>query len=568
MSPERPQELVDLATTFAVERRSETIAEGLVQAARHIGNADGGAILLLDRLGEHMHTVHAVRDGVANGPALAGTVRIQRADGSGFNLEEPSTHALLTRKPIFIPDVHVGIGFDVSHFLQQEQAGGERLTSVLILPMRSSETVSLGVLHLFDLRDGTGAVRRAVAAEDLRLLQSIVSLGAVAIANARLFEENRRLIVELDGHNRRLKSENVRLQERRPRPNPLRPDGIVGSSRAIDEVMALVGRAARSRVPVLILGETGTGKELVARAIHRASDRAKAGFVPQNCAAMPEALLESELFGYRKGAFTGAVADTRGLVHEADGGTLFLDEIGDMPVGMQAKVLRLLQEGEVRAVGARKAEIVDVRIVAATHVDLRERIREGGFREDLYYRLGVFPIHLPPLRERPSDIPLLIDHFLAQCAATYGRQPPAFAPEAIDALVKWRYPGNIRELRNIVERAVLLSDDGAAMGLDVLPAEITGQRRGRGGETALSGANGVAMDGSLKAIMRRYERLVLETKLRESGWNQSRTAERLGISRRSMVEKISTYGLRRPDGGPIASAAEQEPPGADAHDRG
>ena len=233
--------------------------------------------------------------------------------------------------------------------------------------------------------------------------------------------------------------------------------GIVGASAALHTALDLVERVARSDVPVLILGETGTGKELFAKALHAASARSKKPFFAENCAAVPAELLESEFFGHKKGSFTGAVSDRPGHFVSADGGTVFLDEIGDMPLPMQAKLLRVLQDGEVRPVGSNKSVHVDVRVLAATHKDLTTMCSEGSFREDLYFRLNVITIPLPPLRDREGDVEHLVNHFLAK-AALPGESPATVDEEALTVLSDWHWPGNVRELENEVQRAVALSD--------------------------------------------------------------------------------------------------------------
>ncbi len=543
MSVEAADNLAAFAAALSVERRSGAIVERLVEAAVRLGRADGAAALTGEPGARRLQPAY----GIFRGRALParGAVQLGPVEADGGR-RDPCAHALACRRIVFVPDARAADGpHDLSRL--GGRGGGilpDEVTALAAVPLLAPDAGGLGVLLLFDPRGPDGHPLAYLDAETARLLEALASLAAAGIENARLAAAGGAARREAPPAHAASDAANVSIHPLgRRRPEVVA--GLIGRSPAMERVFHLVERAADSKVPVLVLGETGTGKELVARAIHQASARRKASFVPQNCAALPEALLESELFGFRKGAFTGADADTRGLVHEADGGTLFLDEIGDMPPGMQAKVLRLLQEGEVRPVGARKAETVDIRIVAATHVDLKEGIARGTFREDLYYRLGVFPIHLPPLRERPSDIPLLIEHFLKTCAATYGRRHAAFSPEALDALFKWRYPGNVRELRNAVERAVLLSDDGVVMGLDVLPPEIGGVTRGPA-QGQLPEAGAPELDGSLKTIMRRYERLVLEAKLMEVGWNQSEAAERLGISRRSMVDKIGIHRLRRP----------------------
>jgi len=254
------------------------------------------------------------------------------------------------------------------------------------------------------------------------------------------------------------------IEESKPPPQTSHPaspgtrSDIIGQSAVIQHASALIGRFARTDEPVLITGESGTGKELAARAIHDRSRRRDGPFVAVNCAAFPSALVASELFGYEKGAFTGAAARTKGQIEHANGGTLFLDEIGDMPVDLQGHLLRFLQEGQIVRVGGREAIRVDVRIVAATNVRLRQAMGEGRFREDLYYRLHILSLHMPPLRERPEDIELLAHHALDQAAAQYGREVSGFSPEAMEALRRHDWPGNVRELMSAVRRAVVIGD--------------------------------------------------------------------------------------------------------------
>jgi two-component system response regulator AtoC len=289
---------------------------------------------------------------------------------------------------------------------------------------------------------------------------------------------------------------------------------------------------------VLVVGESGTGKELVARAIHTHSPRANGPFVAVNCTALTESLLESELFGHAKGAFTGAVASKRGIFEEAQGGTVFLDEIGDVAGKMQAQLLRVLQEGEVRRVGGTEAIKIDVRVVAATNRELEEEVREGRFREDLYFRINVVTIRLPPLRERPSDIPLLVDHFLAKYAARERRNDAGVAPQAMSLLQRYAWPGNVRELENVIERALALSKDGVILPSD-LPAEIAHEVTSTGGVAATAAGGGLVEDRpTLAELERRYIELIL----RETGGNKKRAAEILGIDRRTLYRTLEREG--------------------------
>jgi sigma-54 dependent transcriptional regulator len=410
------------------------------------------------------------------------------------------------------------------------------------VPLHGADQVTLGVLQLVNLPQGPGGEVGALPEDGVRLVSSFAAHAAAAILLTRLLEENRQLIRQLDRKAAEIQAENSRLHQQ---VASAAPEGVVGGSPAIMQALDLTRRAAASgRVGILLLGETGTGKDVFAAAIHRASERRKGAFVVQNCAALPEALLESELFGHRKGAFSGAVADKKGLIHEANGGTLFLDEIGEMPLGLQPKILRVLEDGVVRRVGDTRGDTVDVRIIAATNADLTQKMANGVFREDLYYRLNVFPIRLPPLRERPSDIPLLIDHFLARTCKAHDRAVPALTADALDALCCWRYPGNVRELRNIIERALLLLDEGQRIDLCHLPTDVSAQRQVLV-SAAPAGDNGAAID--LKNVVQQYEARMIEAKLREAGWNQSRAAKMLNISRRSLVDKLNRYAIRGPN---------------------
>jgi DNA-binding NtrC family response regulator len=303
--------------------------------------------------------------------------------------------------------------------------------------------------------------------------------------------------------------------------------GFVGASRAIQDVYELVHRAAASGMPALITGESGTGKELVARALHTLSGR-PGQFVAVNCAALPENLLESELFGHDKGACTGADRDRPGLLEAASRGTLFLDEITELPAALQPKLLRALEEGEVRRLGSTQPRRFDVRFVAATNRDLDQEIADGRFRQDLYWRLHVLPIHLPPLRERIADIPLLAEHFLA------GR---AIASDALAMLTAYPWPGNVRELRNALDRAATLADAH-----QILPRDLPASVRNAAGATAQ-----VAEASSRQLPLRDVERAYILEILRQTGGNKSRTAEILGVDRKTLYRKLDEYRADPPD---------------------
>jgi len=320
---------------------------------------------------------------------------------------------------------------------------------------------------------------------------------------------------------RRLREENRRLREEVA--GRYRLHNLLGRSPAMQSVFALIRQAAPGDANVLITGESGTGKELVAKALHFNSQRADRPFVPINCAAVPASLLESELFGHVKGAFTGAVNSRRGLFREAHGGTLFLDEIGDMAPELQAKLLRAIEDRSVRPVGSDQATPLDVRVIAATHQDLLARIRAGQFRDDLYYRLAVIPIQLPALRERKEDIPLLAEHFLTRAIAASGKQVSGFTPETMTILLRHPWPGNVRELENVVERSVTLTA-GGTIAPDALLLDTSA-----GPPTALSLAQ-FPRRPTLQELTDEYVALVLQ----ETGGDKARAADLLGISKRTL----------------------------------
>ena len=326
----------------------------------------------------------------------------------------------------------------------------------------------------------------------------------------------------------RLQKENRQLRHE--------PDELIGTSAAMRRLRATIERAAPTPATVLVTGESGTGKELVARAIHELSPRRERPIVQVNCAAIPEELIESELFGHEKGSFTGAVRRQTGKFVTADGGTIFLDEVGDMSPRTQAKVLRVLQSGEVEPVGAEKTVHVDVRVVAATNRELESEIAAGRFREDLYYRLNVIPVHTPALREHLEDLPVLVDYFVRRYATANNYRPKEFAPEALAHLQALPWKGNIRELKNLVERLLILSPGDTIGKQDVL--QVTG-----GAEPGLSEA--VLSVKTLREFHEVSEKLFLLQKLEENGWNVTRTAQDIDTPRSNLYKKMEQYGIRR-----------------------
>lgn len=322
-------------------------------------------------------------------------------------------------------------------------------------------------------------------------------------------------------------------------------DKIVGNSDAIRHVMDLVERVADSDSTVLVTGESGTGKELIARAIHFSSPRSTGPFIPINCGAIPSELLESELFGHVKGAFTGAISNRVGRFEMADGGTLFLDEIGDLEPNLQVKILRALQERSFEPVGSTKTVQVNVRVITATNVDLEKAVLNGSFREDLFYRLNVIPIQIPALRERKTDIPLLLSHFLESYGRTKGRNLAGFTSEALDCLINYAWPGNIRELENLVERLTILKGQGTVDVLDLPPK----YRVQNAQAIVQSSHHDIPEEGlDFNTAVDNYENNLIMRALEKTGWNRNQAAALLRLNRTTLVEKIKKKGLKPPLG--------------------
>ncbi|MEQ9618570.1 MAG: sigma-54 dependent transcriptional regulator [Deltaproteobacteria bacterium] len=353
-----------------------------------------------------------------------------------------------------------------------------------------------------------------------------IKRGAADYINKPINSEELILRMHMARERHRLRAANSYLRKELGTENTF--TDIVHSSRAIDEVIELSSKASRFKTTVLITGESGTGKELVAKAIHNQSDRKDANFVAVNCAAIPEPLMESELFGYAKGAFTGANSSKRGLIEEAHGGTLFLDEIGEFPQVLQPKLLRVLQEEEIRRLGDNKLINIDVRVITATSRDLRQDVTSGRFRDDLFYRLNVFPIFIPPLRERKEDIPLLVGHFIDKYRRQINPRIRHVSPEAMAELTRYEWPGNVRELENIIERAMILSDSDI-----IQKVEPAGSRPPN--STELQGLlNNFSFDEAKQMV----ENAFIDRALSETGGNRTRAAKTLGISRRSLLYKL------------------------------
>ncbi|HEX9180784.1 MAG TPA: sigma-54 dependent transcriptional regulator [Burkholderiales bacterium] len=359
----------------------------------------------------------------------------------------------------------------------------------------------------------------------------------------RLQQENQRLSLDLRASEPVLRSRvEAKQAELRSRFDLDRIARAADSP--INGLCQTLDRVAPYDISILITGESGTGKELVARAIHFRSSRGDRAFVVENCAALPDELLESELFGHKRGSFTGAYEDKIGLFQQADGGTIFLDEVGETSPGFQAKLLRVLQEGEARPVGAARPLPVNLRVIAATNRDLEQDVASGRFREDLYYRLSQFSLHVPPLRERPMDIPFIARELLERSMRQMGKQVQGFAPDAMECFIAYRWPGNAREMQNEILRMLALAD-GPLLGAELLSPKVVRAAREEE-EEPLRMLNGA--DGSLKERMESLEARVLKEALIRHRWNKTRAANELGLSRVGLRNKLSRYGLERKNG--------------------
>lgn len=443
------------------------------------------------------------------------------AKRTGGEVKVPVSRTLLkraieTRSAILLTDVEGEVGGVMSVL-----AAG--MKSTLVVPLWVGATI-IGVIQV-DNRDKLSAFAR----EELELL-------TVAASNISFAAESSRLIERLKSAEDRLKGGLSYMQSN----DRSEASGLIGQSASMHTILTQIHRVKDLKVPVFINGETGTGKELIARALHYQSVRRDKLFVAQNCGALPENLLESELFGHVKGAFTGADRDKKGLFELADGGSVFLDELGEMPLSLQAKLLRVLQEGEIRPLGSNRPKIVNIRIISATHRNLQEMVRDGQFREDLFYRLHVFPIALPPLRERGDDILLLAQYFLSKYAKDFGRSVDQFSKEASVLLRAYHWPGNVRELQNEVQRALISSFDSEVIDTPHLSPHIGGGQA-NSPDVVLEALQ--LQGGTLKEMMEYLEKLLLKRALEEHSHNKTKTAKALGITREGLHKKLTRYEM-------------------------
>ncbi len=397
---------------------------------------------------------------------------------------------------------------------------GDFITQSMICCPLMTQRAFIGVLYAMNKQEGH------FTSKDVSLLETLSGTIAIAIENARLYGDLQQQAYSLEQENRLLRTE---VESR------FNLQGIVGAGPAMQKLFTLLEKVVDTATPVLIQGETGTGKELIAKAIHYSGPLKDKPFVAENCGALSESLLESELFGHVKGAFTGAIADKKGLFELADGGTVFLDEIGDMSPAMQVKLLRVLQEGQLRPVGSSRYRNVDVRLVSATHRNLEADVKEGKFREDLFYRIHVFPITLPPLRERVEDIPLLAAHFHKKFAGKFKR-PARLSAGALNLLPRYGWPGNVRELENEILRAMTLAGNDKKITKEHLSEKI----QAPAGQVSLPDKT----EGTLLELTEQLEQRLIRETLKQTKGNRSETARRLGLSRQGLVNKLARYNIK------------------------
>jgi len=534
--PEPPRvmemrKMADLASG-QVGGSADSILRSISELQRRIGGAESLAEALnavadaaLVLVPGATHATLVLRDESAGTGEDAAFVpvltRVRGTDGVGVAPTDPVRVARSVFRKVIQQRAAVLAADAPSGELSSESLLGASIRSTIGMPLFRKDEI-LGVLQI-DNRAAPGMFTSA----------DVDRLGVLA-ANASLAVSNARLIHRLELAEEQLEREN-RFLKGRERTRRGGTTEIVGESKAIKDLTVQIGKVADTRVSVLIEGETGSGKELVASALHYNSRRRDRLFVAQNCAALPENLLESELFGHKRGAFTGATEDRKGLFELADGGTLFLDEVTEMALGLQAKLLRVLQEGEVRPVGATTARHVDVRIVAATNRHIEKEVAEGRFREDLYYRLKVFPLRVPPLRERREDVQLLAGHFLSRYSAEIGKAVAGLTQPTVEMLGAYDWPGNVRELENEVQRLVIQVDANGFITPDLLSAKV------RQVEGTMVSA-GVSR-GNLREMMDQVERHLVIEALREHDNNKTSAARSLGITREGLHKKLKQLGI-------------------------
>ncbi len=496
----RLQLLYDVSETLSRSMDLREVAQPVLEAIADRAGMSHGTLTLLNRQTEEI-LIEAAH-GLSAEQLRRGRYRVgEGITGKVVQSGQPAVVRRISEEPLFLN--RTGARKDIA----------KKDVSFICVPIKLGHDV-FGALSADHLYSDEVNLR-----EDVRLLGTIASMIAQAVKTRQAAAEERQ----------RLEAENLRLRaELRQR---WQPANIIGRSNAMQKIYDLIAQVAKSTATVLIRGESGTGKELVAHAIHASSSRADGPFIKVNCAALPESILESELFGHEKGAFTNAIAERRGRFELANNGTIFLDEIGDFAPASQIRLLRVLQEREFERVGGAASIKTNVRVIAATNRDLESMIREGKFREDLYYRLNVFPIFIPPLRQRKTDIPLLMDHFLEKYAAQNHKRVRRISTPAIDMLMSYHWPGNVRELENIIERAVLVADDAVIRSIHLPPTLQMAE----------------AKPASLALIDRvdEFERELLIEALKSARGNMAKAARELQTTERILAYKVHKYAIDR-----------------------
>ncbi|MEZ8410878.1 sigma 54-interacting transcriptional regulator [Vibrio splendidus] len=526
--------LLAISQSLADRSQLTQTLDAVLTAARQMTFAKHGIIYVLDQTGQALipSTAHHHEKVIASHPW-------EPLQLDTVSEADPFNFAVRNGEVVLINELYTYNGYDCEGIYQTEQTLGLKSNNLLAWPLIDDESKTIGLLVLLDLS----------VIDNETALTEFCRMAASNIRHAIWLEQYGQVIKSLSADNQALVRENTQLKKRTKKTY----QGPIAESEEMVNVLSRLDKVLSLPVDVLLRGETGAGKEVIAKYIHENSNRSDQALIVQNCAAIPEQLLESELFGHRKGSFTGADKDKVGLFEAANGGTLFLDEIGDMPMLLQAKLLRVLQERKVRPVGASREIEVDVRVIAATHCNLMQQIKDGGFRADLFYRLNVFPITLPPLRSRQADIIPLAEHFVQQTTTMLGLpQSPGLSANVRNQLLAYTYPGNVRELKNIIERSVLLSDFetitqiefGEQIPEEIEPRQVVAPVTSTGQPTFEPeplGDDDVAV--GLKEVVSQYERTVIIDCLNSCNWHTKRAAEQLSLPLSTLNHKMKKYDI-------------------------
>ncbi|MCC4858103.1 sigma-54-dependent Fis family transcriptional regulator [Vibrio lentus] len=526
--------LLAISQSLADRSQLAQTLDAVLTAARQMTFAKHGIIYVLDQTGQALipSTAHHHEKVIASHPW-------EPLQLDTVSEADPFNFAVRNGEVVLINELYTYNGYDCEGIYQTEQTLGLKSNNLLAWPLIDDEGKTIGLLVLLDLS----------VIDNETALTEFCRMAASNIRHAIWLEQYGQVIKSLSADNQALVRENTQLKKRTKKTY----QGPIAESEEMVNVLSRLDKVLSLPVDVLLRGETGAGKEVIAKYIHENSNRSDQALIVQNCAAIPEQLLESELFGHRKGSFTGADKDKVGLFEAANGGTLFLDEIGDMPMLLQAKLLRVLQERKVRPVGASREIEVDVRVIAATHCNLMQQIKDGGFRADLFYRLNVFPITLPPLRSRQADIIPLAEHFVQHTTTMLGLpQSPGLSANVRNQLLAYPYPGNVRELKNIIERSVLLSDFETITQIEFgeqIPEEIEHHHVIAPVTSAIQttfepeplGDDDVAV--GLKEVVSQYERTVIIDCLNSCNWHTKRAAEQLSLPLSTLNHKMKKYDI-------------------------